>query len=476
MQIKLGLLVPEIIVLVLACLILFIDLFLKEEQKRPLGYFAIFGLLLAAASCVPLFNSQGITFSNTFVVDRLAILLKILFLISACPIILLSVDYLTFPHAKQGEYYFLLLFSVIGMMILASSNDLLTLFLGLQLVSIPLYILAGFQKHDARSNEASLKYLLLGMVATVIMLYGMSMIYGLTGDIHLNVIAKHLTSSLKDQPALYLGIVFTLLGFVFKVAAAPFHFWAPDVYEGAPTPVSAFFASVPKAAGFAALLRILMVAIPGLKSDWTVVFALISILSMTIGNLVALTQTNIKRMLAYSSIAHVGYIFMAFAVASDEAFAATIFYVTMYICVTIGTFAIVVATTKISPDHMIADLAGLSKRSPFLAFSLTIFMMSLLGLPPTPGFWGKLSLFMSAIDKGLFWLALIAVINSVVSLYYYVNVVRQAYVEPGETTAFKVPVLVNSVVVVTLILTVLLAAFPELFIELSQKATILPGL
>jgi NADH-quinone oxidoreductase subunit N len=408
-----------------------------------------------------------------FVVDSFALFLKLLFLFSACPVIMLSVDYLAFPGAKQGEYYCLILFSVIGMMLLASANDLLSLFLGLQLVSIPLYILAGFQKFDARSNEASLKYLLLGMIASVIMLYGMSMIYGITGDIHLNTIAKHLTGRVLEQPALFLSIIFILTGFIFKVAAAPFHFWAPDVYEGSPTPISAFFASCPKVAGFAALLRILIVALPGLKSDWTTIFALISVLSMTIGNLVALGQTNIKRMLAYSSIAHVGYIFISFAVASQRAFAATVFYLAMYVCVTIGAFAVIVATTKISPEHVTSDLAGLAKRAPFLAISMTIFMMSLLGLPPTPGFWAKLSLFIAAVDKGLIWLALVAVINSVISLYYYVNVVRYIYVEPGETTTFKVPMLVNSVVVLTLALTVLLGAFPEVFIELSRKATIL---
>ncbi len=473
MQINIALIAPELIVSGLACLILFVDLFLKEDQKKPLAFMAIGGLLLAALSCIPLFKSQGPTFANTFVVDSFALSLKLLFLLAACPIIMLSVDYLTFPGAKQGEYYCLVLFSVIGMMVLASANDLLSLFLGLQLTSVPLYILAGFQKFDARSNEASLKYLLLGMIASVIMLYGMSIIYGITGDLHLNIIAKHLRGSVLEQPALFLAIIFVLTGFIFKVAAAPFHFWAPDVYEGAPTPVSAFFASCPKAAGFAALLRILIVALPALKSDWATIFAVISVLSMTIGNLVALTQTNIKRMLAYSSIAHVGYIFISFAVASQEAFAATVFYLIMYLCVTIGAFAVVVATTAISPEHQNADLAGLSKRAPFLAISMTIFMMSLLGLPPTPGFWGKLSLFMAAVDKGLIWLALVAVLNSVISLYYYVNIVRYIYVERGEATSFKVPRLVSSVVVVTLAITVLLGAFPELFIELSQKATIL---
>lgn len=473
MQIKLVLLIPEIIVSVLACLILTLDLFLKEEQKRPLAYLAISGLILAALSCLPLFKMQSSTFSSMFVVDSFALFLKLVFLISACPIIMLSVDYLSFPNAKQGEYYCLVLFSIIGMMLLASANDLVSLFLGLQLTSIPLYILAGFQKFDARSNEASLKYILLGMTATVIMLYGMSMLYGLTGSIHLHIIAKHLTGSILRQPALFLAVIFLLAGFIFKVAAAPFHFWAPDVYEGAPSPVSAFFASCPKAAGFAALLRILVVAFPALKSDWTIIFAVISVLSMTIGNLVALTQTNIKRMLAYSSIAHVGYMFISFAVASQKAFAATVFYLVMYLCVTIGAFAVVVATTAISPGHIIPDLAGLSKRAPFLAIAMTIFVLSLLGIPPTPGFWGKFSLFMAAVNKGFIWLALVAVINSVISAYYYLNIIRYIFVESGETTTFKVPVLVSSVVVLTLAATVLLGAYPGLFIDLSRKATIL---
>lgn len=463
---------PEIIVSVTAILILLLDALFKENRSRHLAYPIILILFLVAGLCATFFGTQKMIFNGMFSIDSFSIVLKIILLIAASLVLMLSVDYLTFPGAKSGEYYALVLFAITGMMIMISANDLIILFLGLQLNSIPFYVLSGFQKFDQRSNEASLKYLLLGMVAAIIMLYGMSLIYGLTSTTKLPVIARQLVGSRRLEPALFVGMVFILGGFTFKIAVVPFHFWAPDVYEGAPTPISGFIATAPKCAGVAAILRILLVAFPAVMYDWRVILIILSVLSMTIGNLLAIGQKNIKRMLAYSGIAHVGYILVAIAAASKEALSSIVFYLAVYVLVTLGAFAVVVATTKISPEHRIEDLSGLSRRSPFLAVALATFMISLLGIPPTPGFWGKLFLFRAAWSANLDWLVVVAVINCVISAVYYVNVIRHLYViEPKSSEDFRTYWLVGVAVLVILIVTVAMV-YPSLLLKAADSAKI----
>lgn len=468
------LMTPEIIVVTLAILALMVDLVLRDEQRRYLAYPVVAGLLAAACLEATFFGNHHLLFYGSYAIDSVAVFLKIVVILVACIVLLLSLDYLTFPGAKAGEYYALVLFSLTGMMVMISANDLLILFLALQLNSIPLYILAGFQKFDAKSNEASLKYLLMGMLAAIIMLYGMSLLYGLTGSMSLHSIAHLLARGhLLKEPALFVAMVFILGGFTFKIAVVPFHFWAPDVYEGAPTPISGFIAACPKCAGMAAILRVLLVAFPAVASDWRVIFMILAVLSMTIGNVVALGQKNIKRMLAFSSIAHVGYMLVALSAGGRDSVSAIVFYLAVYALITLGAFAIVAATAKINPEHLIEGLAGFAQRSPFLAFAMTTFMMSLLGIPPTPGAWGKWQLLSAAIEKKLYWLAVVAVLNVVISAVYYVNVVRYMWLlEPKSAKLYKAPWLMRAVVFVMLAAVAVIAFYPALLVDVTRATAL----
>jgi NADH-quinone oxidoreductase subunit N len=378
-------------------------------------------------------------------------------------VIWLSSDYFVDATQSTTEYYALVLFSVLGAMLMAISEDFLIFFLALQLTSIPLYILAGYARTDARSNEAAVKFLFLGMIASVIMLYGISLIYGLTGTVSYSALQRELASATAARPAIAMAIVFVLTGFAFKASAVPFHFWVPDTYEGAPTPATTFLATVPKVAGIAALVRFFFIVVGRPELVWTHdVIAVSAVLTMTVGNLMALTQVNIKRMLAYSSVTHIGYMLIAFAVGSRDAFSAISFYLIVYILANLGAFAVVMAVSRVDKSHLIESYTGLSSRSPLLAWSMLLFLLSMLGIPPTPGFWGKFGLFQSAVEQGMTWLAVVAIVNSLISAVYYINVVRYMFVVESPETAkrIKVPALITTVIVVVLVGTVLLGLFP----------------
>ena len=466
-------LAPELLLTGVAILVLLLDLFVWRGRSRILAGVSVAGLLGAMLLLVPLMNVRGSTLYGSMIVDPLAIFFKFFILLTTVLIVVLSTDYMEkMSKVAVGEFYTLILFATVGAMFMASTADLVMIYIALELTSLSCYVCAGYRKHDAKSNESILKYFLLGLLASAMMLYGFSLIYGFTGHTQLADIARTLSGQ-PTQLAVVAGIVFALAGFIFKVGSVPLHQWIPDVYEGAPTPVTAFLAVAPKAAALAALMRILMIGFPihAFTQYWHFLFIVLSIGSMFLGNLLAIQQTNIKRMLGYSSIAHAGYIIMAFGVGSQLALQGILIYIGAYAFITVGAFAVVIALSDVSEGDDIVDYDGLSKRSPFLAAAMAVFMLALAGLPPTAGLWGKYQVFYAAVAQDLWWLALIGLINSVISLYYYFNVVRHIYLlKPIEEQELSIPPLFKTVVWVTLAGTLLLGVYPQYLFKAATEA------
>jgi NADH-quinone oxidoreductase subunit N len=419
------------------------------------------------------------------VVDDFAVLFKTFFLSVAVIVLMVSLRYFRDGRFYQGEYYFLLLTSFLGCLLMPSSRDLLMLFISLELVSAPGFLIAAFRKSDPRSNEAGIKFFLIGVLSTAVMLYGMSLIYGVTGTLNLEGIGTALSSTLPEgQEGLMLAaILFIVAGFAFKVSAVPFQFWAPDTYEGAPVPVAAFLATASKAAGFAGLLQLMFVAFPNQHEFWTPIFAVLSIATMMIGNFVALQQRQVVRLLAYSSIAQAGYMLLPFALVSadsginQDAFAAGVTYILIYAIMTLGAFAVVIALSRESRGLLISDFAGLGKRSGVIAFAMTVFMVSLAGIPPTGGFWAKFLVFKVAIARGGIGtaLAIVMLVNSVISLYYYLAVPKQMlFVEPEHDRPLASPRLVTAVTILTTAAVVAVGVWPELVAHFPPLSTLVP--
>jgi NADH-quinone oxidoreductase subunit N len=474
---------PELILSGTILLVLVTDAFLRPRRKwltMPLGLVGVLGALVAVFT---LYGQTRTTFDGQFVVDGFALLFKTFFLTVAALVLLLSLRYFNDGRFYQGEYYFLLLTSFLGCLLMPSSRNLLMLFVSLELVSAPGFLIAAFRKSDPRSNEAGMKFFLIGVLSAAVMLYGMSLIYGITGSIELTEIGRVLAGTLPPgQETLALAaILFIVAGFAFKVSAVPFQFWAPDTYEGAPVPVAAFLATASKAAGFAGLLQLMFVAFPAQFEFWTPIFAALSIATMTIGNLVALQQRQVVRLLAYSSIAQAGYMLLPFALVSQnpqvnqDAFAAAVTYILIYAIMTLGAFAVVIAMTRESRGLLIADFAGLGRRAPAIAVAMTVFMVSLAGIPPTGGFWAKFFIFQVAIQAGGVGIALavIMVVNSVVSLYYYLAVPRQMlFVDPEYPRPLLSPRLVTGVALLATVAVLAVGVWPELLAHFPPLTTL----
>ncbi|MFH1646347.1 MAG: NADH-quinone oxidoreductase subunit N [Chloroflexota bacterium] len=432
---NLALLIPEITLAVFAVLVILLDLGVR--QKNVLRSVALAGLIIAGGVTVAMWGgSYPAQFSNMLAVDHFAMFFKLLFAGIAFLVILASADYVDKFARFQGEYYALILLSTLGMMLMAATADLISLYIALELTSISLYVLVGFLK-DRKSTEASLKYLLLGAIASAVLLYGMALVFGYTGQTQLGAIAQAIQSmppsAVMDSPALLMGIVMLIAGFGFKIAAVPFQMWVPDVYEGAPTPVTAYLSVGSKAAGFAIILRVFFSAFgmpDWLSANWGMIFAVLAVISMIVGNVAAIPQANIKRMLGYSSIAQAGYLMVGlaafgFAPASSVlGQSGILFFLTSYALTNLGAFiAIIAISNKINSDE-IADFTGMFKRAPVLALALTFCLVSLIGMPPAAGFMAKFYIFSAAAQNGLLWLVVIAAINSVISAYYYLRVVK----------------------------------------------------
>ena len=467
---------PELVLTGGALLVLIADV-LMPRQARTLGVITLLVIGATALALTP-FGSTEVEVSNGLMaVDRFALFFKVVFLIAAAMTVLMSMSYLEVEGASPGEYYFLILCATLGMLVMAGGIDLITTFIGLETMAVSFYILAGFIKPNQRSNEAAVKYFLLGAFSLGILLYGMSLMYGLSGTTSLRAMSTVLSGQ-SDDPRLVLAVILVVAGVGFKIAAVPFHMWAPDVYEGSPTPVTAFLSVGSKAASFAMLLRIFLEGLPSMSDDWRLLFEVLAILTMTIGNFAALTQSNLKRMLAYSSIAHAGYLLIGVVAGTQRGITAMLVYLLIYSFMQLGAFAVIVLMRRrdVVGDDL-KDFSGLAFRKPFAAFAMLIFMLSLGGIPPTAGFMGKFWLFSAAIEEGYYWLAVIGVLNSAVSLYYYIRVVVFMYLKK-ETTGSE-PTLgpalgftLGAAVVVTL----LLGVYPRaLFDAADSSAATLRG-
>ncbi len=485
MDIDYHALLPELILSGTILLVLIVDVFLPERRKwlaMPLGLMGVLATLAATLTLIG--GDTRVMFDGTYVVDNFALLFKVFFMAVAVVVLALSLRYFREGGFYQGEYYFLLLTSFLGCVMMPSSRDMLLLFIALELVSAPGFLMAAFRKGDIKSNEAGVKFFIIGVLSTAVMLFGMSLIYGVTGgETQLNEIAAQLARVPGDQEQLALAaILFVVVGFAFKVSAVPFQFWAPDTYEGAPVPVAAFLAVASAAAGFAGLLQLMFVAFIGQNEFWVPLFVFLSVATMFVGNLVALQQTQVVRLLAYSGIAQAGYILLTFALVTDNpvtnqsAFSSAVAYILIYGIMNLGAFAVAVAVSRRHPTLQLNDFAGLAKTAPLLAVGMTVFMISLAGVPPTGGFWAKLLIFRAAIDRGGSLgpiLAVIMLVNSVISIAYYFAVPRQMiFKDPEDGSPLRVPVLVTAVVAVAMVALVVIFILPSPFADLADLATL----
>lgn len=463
-----GPLMPEIIMTSLALAVLMLDLLIKRKDV-----IALLSIITAGIVVYSMKGPMGEAFSGMFISDGYSMFFKLIFLASLLLSILISVKYIETEKVNLGEYYSLMLFATLGMMIMASAGDIIVLYLGLELMALSTYVLAGFLRHQTRSNEAALKYFLLGAFASAFLLYGTSIIYGLTGTTNLKAISQFIAlNGNKTNPALMLSLILFVVAFCFKIAAAPFHMWAPDVYEGAPTSVTAFMSVGPKAAGFAALGRVFLVAFGSLQADWAAILAPIAVLTMAVGSIFALSQTNIKRMLAYSSISHAGYALIGVIAGGQNGIASMMNYLFIYAFMNIGAFAsVILLRTENSLGEDISDYEGLSKSHPLAAALMLVFMFSLTGIPPTAGFVGKFYIFMAAVNAGYTWLAIVAVIFSVISAYFYLRIVMYMYMrEPKAEISISASVPTGIVLAITLLFVLAIGILPASFISLARAA------
>lgn len=423
---------PEILVLVLSGLVLLFDVLWGDERKRSLGWLTAGGLgliivvTLAVARPMP---EPRLIWGGMLREDWLSFIFRLIFLAGAAVTALFAMDSLVL---QKGEFYFLVLASTLGMSLLAASADLIMVFLALETTSIPLYVLAGFMKRDAKSTESGFKYLLFGALTTSVLLYGLSLLYGFAGTTNLYALAEALGAAQVSTATLVGVILLVLVGFGFKISAVPFHFWAPDVYEGAPTPVAGFLSTASKAAGFAVLIRVMLIAFPTTVPQWGAVIGAIAFATMTLGNVLALAQKNIKRLLAYSSIAHAGYMLIGVVAVSPFGIASTVFYLFAYLVTNLAAFGIVMIFWRSAGSDEIAAYAGLSRRAPGLALAALIAFLSLAGMPPLGGFVAKVWVFAAAVQAGMVWLAVVGVLNAIIGLYYYLIVLKVIYLYRSE--------------------------------------------
>jgi NADH-quinone oxidoreductase subunit N len=470
-----NVILPLTVLIVWTCLLMLVDLFLKN--KAVTAFLTALGLALTMGLALSQIGYRATSFNGVVVVDGFSTFIIVLLLVSGLLGVSLAFDYLKRTGMERGEFYTLLLFSICGMMLMAQAADLIIVFLALELLSIPLYVLAAFGHPRVDSEEAGLKYFFLGAFSTGFVVYGIALVFGATGSTALRAIMEAAGTGAAHPLLLSIGAALILVGLAFKVAAVPFHMWTPDVYQGAPSAVTAFMASGAKIAGFAALLRVFVLAFPSVAADLTPILAVISALTMIVGNVLAISQTNIKRLLAYSSIAHAGYILMAFVPYGQQSVVATsvasgLFYLVSYAVTNFGAWGVVIALEKAEGKGLeIGDYAGLGRRSPALAAAMAVFMLSLTGIPPTLGFVGKFYLFRAAIEGQFYLLAIIGVVTSLISAYYYLRVVVTMYMRDGEPDAASEPWL-NLTWSASAILTVLVSIFPGPLFDWATKAVL----
>lgn len=469
---------PESILILAGTLIMILDPLMSEDGKKPLAYFSLAALLAAGAGALAAHGDPGFAFKNMIVVDGFATFFRLLVIAVGVLTIVLSLEYLDREKHQQGEYYALLLFSIAGQGVMACANELIMVFIGIEISSIASYILAGYMRDDKRNNESAIKYFLLGSFATAFLLYGIAWIYGLTGSTNLTQIHTILANPSFSSSASLVGLAAALMvvGFAFKVSAAPFQVWAPDVYQGAPAPVAAFMTAGPKAAAFAVFLRVFSVAFDSVADRWVPIVALVALATMIVGNFAALRQSNIKRLFAYSSIAHAGYVLAAIAAHSEIGTQAVMFYLFSYVFTNVGAFAVVTHFARQGERFVeIDDLSGLAQRQPAMAAVMTIFLLSLIGVPLTAGFFGKFYIFKAALGADLVWLTILGLLNSAVAAYYYLRLLVVMYMrEPGSATDELSP-LSGALGVATWAVaaaTLVLGIFPGLLLDVAGRWTL----
>lgn len=484
-DINVRIIAPALVVAITALVVLLGELATPPARKRWLGYASIVGLIVAAVPAISLWDSNPSTgsvqavyaFRGMVVADNFGLFLTLVILLGAALCVLMSIDFVQARSIEHGEYYVLLLASVAGMIVMATATDLIVILLGLELLSLPLYILAAFQRGDSKSLEAGMKYFLLGAFSSAFFLYGVALVYGAVGTTGLTRLETSLLLKSANSDLLLIGLGLLLVGFAFKVALVPFHWWTPDVYEGAPTTITAFMSVAVKAAGFGALFRTFGLALPAPAVDWRIALAVLAVLTMTLGNVAALLQSNIKRMLAYSSIAHAGYILIALVAtgSSGAGVSGALFYLLAYTVTNLGAFGAVVALGDDAREPMnIADLAGVAREHPLVAAVMTISMLSLAGFPPFAGFVAKFLVFGAAVEGGWTWLAVVGVLNSLVSVYFYLRPVVQMYMnEPAPGWSI---VRISPFVAIALLLAaagiIVLGVFPSRALALASIAIV----
>jgi NADH-quinone oxidoreductase subunit N len=450
---------PEIVLACGAMLTLMVGAFAGESSARGVNGLCVAILILVAIIEVLLPSGRSVLFNGSFVVDDYARFLKLLTLAGSAGTLILSLDYLGVEKQEKFEYGVLFLLATLGMMMLISANDLIALYLGLELMSLPLYVVASSNRDNVKSTEAGLKYFVLGALSSGMLLYGASLIYGFTGTVNFAGIAKATAGG--ASVGLIFGLVFLFVGFCFKISAVPFHMWTPDVYEGSPTPVTAFFAAAPKVAAIAIFMRATIVAFPGITHEWQQIVVFVSIASMALGAFAAIGQKNIKRLMAYSSIGHMGFALVGLAAGTQEGVQGVLIYMSIYVVMTLGTFACILAMRRDGVlVETIADLAGLSRTHPTMAFFLAMLMFSLAGIPPLAGFFAKFYVFLAAINAGLYALAVIGVLTSVVGAYYYLMIVKTMYFDAPAKSFERMPGLLRLVLAVAGLINILFFAYP----------------
>ncbi len=471
MHFDFSLLTTELSMFILGLATFVLGLVVPSRSRRGIGAFALFGLLAVLGLTVLNWDQQGVLLNGMYLVDRYAMFFKILCLSTAILVILGSLRYVDEHLGNHFEYYSTIVFATLGMMVIASAGDFISLYLGIELMTISFIILVAFRSQDGKSLEAGIKYLLQAGLSSAVILYGFSLIYAATGTIVILDVA-HATLQGQASPILIAGMVMLVAGLGFKVSAVPFHMWSPDVYEGAPTPVTAFLAVGSKAVSFAALLRLFVAGLAGVHQHWDILVAVLAALSMIIGNLVAIPQTNIKRMLAYSSIAQAGYLLVGLVTASPAGVKAVMFYSFLYIFATVGAFTVVaVVYNKIKSDE-IADYAGLVQRAPLAAAVMLICLLSMAGIPPLAGFVGKFYLF-STVVSGYLWLVYLGLIMSMISVYYYLRVVLVMFRDdPKDPAPIEMGSAANITLIITMVATIFLGIYPNPLSEVANSAAI----
>lgn len=427
---------PEMFVLGMACFILIMDLFIKQKD-RAITYLLSMATLVGAA-ILTMTVSDGerhLTFNDSFVTDAMGDLLKIFIYLITAVVFLYSRQYLQKRDLFRGEYFVLGLFGVLGMMVMVSSHSMLSLYMGLELLSLSMYAMVALQRDSLKATEAAMKYFILGALATGMLLYGMSMLYGATGSLNIAEIGAYVALN-NDDTILAFGMVFVIVGLAFKLGAVPFHMWVPDVYHGAPTSVTLYLSTAPKIAAFAIVMRLLVEGLGGLHTEWQGMLIMLAMLSMVIGNIVAIAQTNLKRMLAYSAISHIGFILLGILAGTENGYSSAMFYVVVYALMSLAAFGMIIALSRSGFEaDKLDDFKGLNERSPWLAFMMLILMFSMAGVPPTVGFYAKLSVLQAIVEIDLIWLAVFAVVLSVIGAFYYLRIIKLMYFDKPEDTA-----------------------------------------